>query len=231
MRFTSAIGLVNRLEPAHLQSFWYFASKVNLAIIGTFGSLLWATSDTTEEAAFYRSQLAEYRWTLRVSSKAAEFMKFTVGMLDASPVFLKDSPSKTSTLSIVRDPIQHEAQNPEQDSEQVPEHTREHIPQDYQEAYRKYMAPVGISPNVSTSTENAYPYEMEYASTNMPLATDIRPQWSTFPENVNFTSDDIQDWSLDRLYNFDNMPSIEDFPGNRRTVEEYDESGNNFAGF
>ena len=86
--------MVNELEPAHLQCFWYFSSKVNLAIVGTFGSLLWATSSDVEEAEFYKSQLAEYRWTLRVSSKAAEFMKFTVGMLDASPVFLKDASSK-----------------------------------------------------------------------------------------------------------------------------------------
>ena len=44
-RFISALEMVSKLEPAHLQCFWYFASRVNLAIIGTFGSLLWATSD------------------------------------------------------------------------------------------------------------------------------------------------------------------------------------------
>jgi hypothetical protein len=90
MRFTSAVEFVKRLKPEHLQSFWFFASKVNLAIIGTFGSILWATSDSNEECEFYRSQLAEYRWTLRVSSTAAEFMKFTVGILDDSPVFMTD---------------------------------------------------------------------------------------------------------------------------------------------
>ncbi len=111
-RFTSAIELVNKLEPAHLQSFWYFASKVNLAIIGTFGSLLWATSVDAEEAEFYKSQLAEYRWTLRVSSKSAEFMKFTVGMLDTSPVFTKSNASKPSTPALVRDAISLESQTP-----------------------------------------------------------------------------------------------------------------------
>jgi len=98
MRFQSAIDFVARLTPAHLQSFWYFASKVNLAIIGTFGSVLWATSDNSEESEYYKAQLAEYRWTLRVSSKGAEFMAFTVGMLDASPVFLKDGESNPGTV-------------------------------------------------------------------------------------------------------------------------------------
>lgn len=231
MRFTSAIDLVNKLEPAHLQSFWYFASKVNLAIIGTFGSLLWATSDNNEEAEFYRSQLAEYRWTLRVSSKAAEFMKFTVGMLDASAVFLKESTSKTGTPTMVRDQDQQEEPKPEQEVKYVPEQRGDHPIQDCHEFNQNYMGANEVSPNISTSTENAYPYEVEYASTNMTLAPDIRPQWSGFSENVNFTAGDIQDWSLDQLYNFDNMPSIEDILGNRRIVEEYDESGNNFAGF
>ncbi|KAH8749605.1 fungal-specific transcription factor domain-containing protein [Hyaloscypha finlandica] len=177
MRFTSAIEMVNTLEPAHLQCFWYFSSKVNLAIIATFGSLLWATSDNSEEAEFYKSQLAEYRWALRVSSKAAEFMKFTVGMLDASPVFLKN-----------------------------------------------------ISPSIGTSTENAFGYEMgtEAGVTNH---IDTRPNWADFAGNINFTPGDIQDWSLDQLYNFENFQVAEDILATRKFIEEYDETGNNFAGF
>ncbi|KAI9765124.1 MAG: Fungal specific transcription factor [Geoglossum simile] len=88
-RLISAMDFVNRLKPEHLQSFWYFASKVNFALIGTFGSLLWATAPGREEADFYKSRLGEYRWTLRVSSKGAEFMEFAVGMLDASTGLLR----------------------------------------------------------------------------------------------------------------------------------------------
>ncbi|KAH0558404.1 hypothetical protein GP486_004939 [Trichoglossum hirsutum] len=104
-RLISAMDFVNRLKPEHLQSFWYFASKVNFALIGTFGGLLWATAPGKEEAEFYKSRLGEYRWTLRVSSKGAEFMEFAVGMLDAStrllrgirdkkPLFLADDETK-----------------------------------------------------------------------------------------------------------------------------------------
>lgn len=81
-RFVSAIDLVKRLRPEHLQSFWYFASKINLSIISTFGIVLCITSSTEAEREFYASQLAEYRWILRVSSTAAEFMKYTVTLLD-----------------------------------------------------------------------------------------------------------------------------------------------------
>lgn len=89
-RLTSAIEFLQRLKPQHLQSFWYFSSKLNLAIIGTFGSVLWATSDTVEECELYKAQLAEYRWTLRISSSGAEFMKYALDILDASTVFLCD---------------------------------------------------------------------------------------------------------------------------------------------
>lgn len=69
-RLISAMDFVNRLKPEHLNSFWYFASSVNFGLIGTFGSLLWATSPTYQEAEFYKARLEEYRWTLAVSAKA-----------------------------------------------------------------------------------------------------------------------------------------------------------------
>lgn len=83
-RLISAMDFVNRLKPEHLQSFWYFASKVNFSLIATFGSLLWATSPTVQEAEFYKARLSEYRWTLRVSSRGAEFMEFAVRVLDTA---------------------------------------------------------------------------------------------------------------------------------------------------
>ncbi|KAL7273340.1 Fungal specific transcription factor [Rhizina undulata] len=93
-RLISAMDFVNRLKPEHLQSFWYFASKANFALIGTFGSLLWATSPSLKEAEFYKARLSEYRWTLRVSSRGAEFMEFAVGVLDASAGYLQQEQFK-----------------------------------------------------------------------------------------------------------------------------------------
>ncbi|KAF2281222.1 uncharacterized protein EI97DRAFT_367223 [Westerdykella ornata] len=95
-RLISAMDFVNRLKPEHLQAFWYFASKINFTLIGTFGSLLWATAPTQEEAEFYKTRLREYRWTLSVSSKRAQFLDYAVQMLDASRAMLHNLAEKPS---------------------------------------------------------------------------------------------------------------------------------------
>jgi len=95
-RLISAMDFVNRLKPEHLQGFWYFASKVNFTLIGTFGSLLWATAPAKEEAEFYKLRLREYRWTLSVSSKRADFLEYAVSMLDASRAMLNNLAEKPS---------------------------------------------------------------------------------------------------------------------------------------
>lgn len=81
-RLISAMDFVNRLRPAHLRSFWPAASRTNFALIGTFGVLLRVTAPTKEEAEFYRLRLCEYRWTLSVSRKNAEFLGFALESLD-----------------------------------------------------------------------------------------------------------------------------------------------------
>ncbi|KAK3381525.1 fungal-specific transcription factor domain-containing protein [Podospora didyma] len=96
-RLISAMDFVNRLNHSHLRAFWYFASKTNFALIGTFGSLLWATSPGREEAEWYRRRLGEYRWTLSVSSKPGEtkgLTEFAMGMLDITTGLLKQLPEK-----------------------------------------------------------------------------------------------------------------------------------------
>jgi hypothetical protein len=93
-RLISAMDFVNRLRPEHLQAFWYFPSKINFTLIGTFGGLLWATAPAKEEAEFYRMRLREYRWTLSVSSERAEFLDYAVQMLDTSRSMLKNLAEK-----------------------------------------------------------------------------------------------------------------------------------------
>ncbi|KAF2468078.1 uncharacterized protein BDR25DRAFT_57404 [Lindgomyces ingoldianus] len=100
-RLIRAMDFVNRLKPEHLQGFWYFASKINFTLIGTFGSLLWATAPSQEEADFYKTRLREYRWTLSVSSKRAEFLDYAVQMLDASRAMLNNLAEKPRLLDEV----------------------------------------------------------------------------------------------------------------------------------
>ncbi|KAH8882348.1 hypothetical protein GQ53DRAFT_461004 [Thozetella sp. PMI_491] len=73
-RLEHAINFVDTLRPEHLQGFWWFASPKSLAFIRTFGGLLWATSETDEEAEFYRKRLEDFRWSLRVRAKGVGFV-------------------------------------------------------------------------------------------------------------------------------------------------------------
>ena len=88
------MDFVNRLRSDHLTSFWYFPSKVNFALVATFGSLLLATAPCQEEADFYRARLGEYRWTLSVSAKNAGFLSFALESLESSTDLLKALPLK-----------------------------------------------------------------------------------------------------------------------------------------
>lgn len=83
-RLNGATELFNQLRPDHLQSFWYFASSFNLAMIGVFAALCMATSLDQDEAMYYQQQLQGFRWRLRVSSKNADFLEAAVQMLEGS---------------------------------------------------------------------------------------------------------------------------------------------------
>jgi hypothetical protein len=91
---------VKSLRPEHLQSFWFFPSTYNFALIGTFIGLLWATSLTQDEAQSYKEKLEEYRWNLRLSSKSAEILDRAASMLTTSTaVLVKGIPDKDSVDS------------------------------------------------------------------------------------------------------------------------------------
>ncbi len=98
-RLISAMDFVNRLKIEQLQAFWFSASKVNFALIGTFGSLLLASSPSEQEAEFYRLRLSEYRWTLTVSAKWARFIQFALSNLEASMEMLRNMDEKPSLAS------------------------------------------------------------------------------------------------------------------------------------
>jgi hypothetical protein len=100
-RLISAMDFVNRLRITHLKSFWYFASRTNFALVGAFGTLLRATAPTMEEADFYRNRLEEYRWTLTISSKSADFVNYAVESLDVAASLLQNVPEKPSFAEIM----------------------------------------------------------------------------------------------------------------------------------
>jgi hypothetical protein len=84
-RLISAIDFVQALKPQELMSFWYAASKTNLALIGSFGIILCSTANTPADQAFFLEKLKAYRWALKVNYVAgAKFMRPAVSLLEAN---------------------------------------------------------------------------------------------------------------------------------------------------
>ena len=258
-RFTNALALVSKLDQTHLQSFWYFSSKTNLAIIATFGSLLWATSETPEEATWYREKLAEYRWLLRVNSKSAEFMGFTVSMLDASAVFTREKDkdgSKTTTPASIhlQKQTMHNTEDEEDTSmgEMRSPSSRQEVTHPRPTDMTQYASgnntiasshyytntivtsPINTTSGPSPSTSIQDP---QSASTfyNNNTEFDTRPSWNELVQSNGFTfnGNDVQDWNLDQLYSFENFPLATDvLSHSRRYIQEYEEENlEAFSGF
>lgn len=68
-RLLASMEFVRDLKPEHIHSFWHSSSAANFALIGTFAALLFISSPTKEEADFYKDQIFNYRWILKISSK------------------------------------------------------------------------------------------------------------------------------------------------------------------
>ncbi|KAJ6128487.1 hypothetical protein N7471_009704 [Penicillium samsonianum] len=80
-RLTSAMNLIESFQPEHIQSFWGFAAAAQVALVGAFAGLLWATSPQMDEAAGYVEQLERLRWVLQVRASAAPFAREALRML------------------------------------------------------------------------------------------------------------------------------------------------------
>lgn len=87
-RLVSSMEFVKSLRPEHLQSFWCSASTYNFALAGSFVCLLWLTAPTMDEKNWCMEKLEEYKWTLRLSSRSAEFLEGAIGMLTMSTAAL-----------------------------------------------------------------------------------------------------------------------------------------------
>ena len=158
-------------------------------------------------------------------------MKFTVGMLDASPVFLKDnSLNKSSPAANTPGKIQDEntkgvKEETQQKSHSISQKDEDTTPKDLN---RTPQSIVELSPSISS---HAYSYHNISPSANefsQDIPTNLQLPWS---ENLNYIPGSIQDWSLDQFYGFENFQVADDMLAGRRLIQEYDERGNNFAGF
>ncbi|KAA8651363.1 hypothetical protein EYZ11_000937 [Aspergillus tanneri] len=81
-RLLSAMSLIEALQPEHTQSFWGFAASAQMAMIGSFAGLLWATSAEVDEAIEYVNQLERLRWALQVRGSAVPCVREALRLLD-----------------------------------------------------------------------------------------------------------------------------------------------------
>ena len=89
-RLTYSMKFVKSLKPEHLQSFWYFASAFNFALVGLFQTMFCITADTKEEMGEQWKVFEEYRWLLRVSSKSGVFLQQAMETMDVSTEGVRD---------------------------------------------------------------------------------------------------------------------------------------------
>lgn len=110
-RLLAAIEFVRDLKPEHIHSFWHSSSASNFTLIGTFASILFISSSTKEEGVFFRDQIFNYRWILKISSKGFDQAGDALLQLDLVlnhiPGLLNENSDLPMVLPTVQDiPIQ-----------------------------------------------------------------------------------------------------------------------------
>ncbi|EGV62214.1 Fungal specific transcription factor [Yamadazyma tenuis] len=110
-RLLAAIDFVRDLKPEHIHSFWHSSAASNFTLIGTFASILFASAPTKEESIFFRDQIFNYRWILKISSKGFDQVGDALSQLDLVlnhiPGLLSESSDLPMVLPTVQDmPIQ-----------------------------------------------------------------------------------------------------------------------------
>lgn len=103
-RLEHAKRFVEALRPEHLQAFWWFATPKSLAMIRTYGALLWATSSTDSEAEYYRQRLVDFQWSLKVRSKG-------VGCMTAAIREMEDSLLDLDVVKLPMTPVSQQVMN------------------------------------------------------------------------------------------------------------------------
>lgn len=118
-RLLAAIEFVRDLKPEHIHSFWHSSATSNFTLIGTFASLLFISSSSKEEADFFKEQVFNYRWILKISSKGFDqvgdalkkldmVLNYIPGLLNDSadlPIVIPNVSSASSGLEHAKAPV------------------------------------------------------------------------------------------------------------------------------
>jgi hypothetical protein len=81
-RLESAVSLLESLQLVHIQSLWGYTTSAQMAMIGSFAGLLWATSINGEESAHCVRQLERFRRALQMRAGSARVFREALSLFD-----------------------------------------------------------------------------------------------------------------------------------------------------
>lgn len=122
-RLLAAIDFVRELKPEHIHSFWHSSASPNFTLIGTFAAILYISSNSKKESEFYKDQIYNYRWILKISSKgfdqAKEALEKLELVLNQIEGLLSDS-ANLPAISATATPPQFLQNNPQELNQHAP---------------------------------------------------------------------------------------------------------------
>ncbi|ETS86979.1 hypothetical protein PFICI_00807 [Pestalotiopsis fici W106-1] len=81
-KLQAAVQLLGSMQPEHTSAFWGSVASYQVAMIGAFAGLLWATAETSEEIAWCAARIDDLKWALRVRGAAAPFAREALQLLE-----------------------------------------------------------------------------------------------------------------------------------------------------
>ncbi|EMR61854.1 putative transcriptional activator protein dal81 protein [Eutypa lata UCREL1] len=78
----AAVELLGSMQPEHTAAFWGSAASHQVAMIGGFAGLLWATAETAEEMAWCAARVEDLKWALKVRGAGAPFARQALRLLE-----------------------------------------------------------------------------------------------------------------------------------------------------
>ncbi|KAK6065041.1 transcription factor [Seiridium cupressi] len=81
-KLQAAVKFLGSMLPEHAAAFWGSVASYQVAMIGAFAGLTWATAETSEEMTWCATRIDDLKWALRVRGAAAPFARQALQLLD-----------------------------------------------------------------------------------------------------------------------------------------------------
>ncbi|KAJ4985794.1 transcription factor [Stagonosporopsis vannaccii] len=81
-KLEAAVQLLNSISPEHTAAFWGGVAPYQIAMIGAFAGLLWATAEDSDEMAWCATRWDDFKWALRIRGNGASFAREALRLLE-----------------------------------------------------------------------------------------------------------------------------------------------------